>query len=134
MVEEATEERKEPRKDSFYPGKDDAYSALPIGFSSCSNALHPCLSPLFHSHITIDGREALGCSPSLFLAHYPQLYPGFAKNGCPLFISKPGLIDIDAIECITSVDGILKFHWHVMCHDFAGRLKKAKEADKNFTR
>jgi len=81
-----------------------------------------------------DGRAALGCAPSLFLANYPQLYPGFAKNGCPFFISKPGVIDIDAIECITTVEGIIRFHWHIMFHDFAKRLRKAKESDPNFTR
>lgn len=81
-----------------------------------------------------DGRAALGCSPSLYLAQYPQLYSGFAKNGCPVFISKPGVIDIDAIECITSVEGILNYHWHIMCHDYADRLRKAKAANSDFSK
>ncbi len=45
-----------------------------------------------------------------------------------------GLIDINAIECITSVEGIVNFHWHIMCHDFADRLRKAKAANPNFSR
>mmetsp|Transcript_11201 Transcript_11201/g.16380 ORF Transcript_11201/g.16380 Transcript_11201/m.16380 type:complete len:470 (-) Transcript_11201:251-1660(-) len=81
-----------------------------------------------------DPKAALGSDPSIFMTLYPQLYSGKAKNGCPLFISKPGVLNVDAVECITSIDGILKYHWYVMMHDYAGRLRAEKEADKNFTR
>lgn len=75
---------------------------------------------------------ALGCEASLFYSLYPQLYTGQAKNGAPLFISKPGVLHVDGMECITTLDGIIKFHWHVMIHDFAQKLQKRKEADVHF--
>jgi hypothetical protein len=82
-----------------------------------------------------DAVSALGCDPSLFYAQYPQLYSGFAKNGVPLFISKPGILNVDGMECITTLDGIIKFHWHIMMHDFANRLRAQKQKDpENFKR
>ncbi|KAL7427888.1 hypothetical protein ACHAXH_001687, partial [Discostella pseudostelligera] len=79
-----------------------------------------------------DPIQALGCEPSVFMAQYPQLYHGHAKNGCPVFISKPGVLNTDGMECITTLDGILKFHWHVMMHDYKKRLLKHKEAHPDF--
>jgi hypothetical protein len=78
--------------------------------------------------------EALGCSAALFYSLYPQLYTGKAKCGAPLFISKPGILNVDGMECITTLDGIVKFHWHVMIHDFAERLREMKRQDPNFKR
>ena len=79
--------------------------------------------------------DALGCEASLFYANYPQLYSGYAKNGVPLFISKPGILSTDGMEVITTLDGIVKFHWHVMMHDFANRLRSQKAKDpENFKR
>ena len=79
-----------------------------------------------------DPVSALGCGPSLYMHMYPQLYHGKAKNGCPVFISKPGVLNSDGMECITSLDGILKFHWHVMLHDFKNRLIRHKEQHPDF--
>lgn len=76
--------------------------------------------------------DALGCEARLFFAQYPQLYTGFAKNGAILFISKPGILNVDGMECITSLDGILKFHWHIMMHDFAQRLRAQKAKNPDF--
>lgn len=76
-----------------------------------------------------DPVDALGVDSSLFFAQYPQLYTGYSKKGVPVFISKPGILNVDGMECITTLDGIIKFHWHVMMHDFANRLRKQKEAD-----
>jgi len=76
--------------------------------------------------------DALGVEASLFFAQYPQVYTGFAKNGAPIFISKPGILNVDGMECITTLDGIIKFHWYVMMHDFAQRLRKQKAKDPNF--
>jgi len=74
----------------------------------------------------------LGCEVGAFMAQYPQLYHGFAKNGCPVFISKPGVLNTDGMECITTLDGILKFHWHVMMHDYKKRLLEHKEKHPGF--
>lgn len=79
-----------------------------------------------------DPTLALGCDPSVFMTLYPQLYHGYAKNGCPVFISKPGVLNVDGMECITTLDGILKFHWHVMMHDYKTRLLKHKESNPDF--
>lgn len=77
--------------------------------------------------------DALGVDKSLFFAQYPQIYSGFTKRGVPVFFSKPGVLNVDGMECITTLDGILKFHWHIMMHDFAERLRKQKANDpENF--
>lgn len=81
-----------------------------------------------------DPVEALYVDASLYFDQYPQLYSGVAKNGAPLFISKPGTLNVDGVECLTTLDGILKFHWYVMMHDFAQRLRDQKKKDPNFKR
>lgn len=81
-----------------------------------------------------DPKMSLGCDMSVYFAQYPQLYSGIAKNGCPIFISKPGVLNVEAVECITTLEGIVKFHWFVMMHDFASRLRAQKKADDNFKR
>jgi hypothetical protein len=77
---------------------------------------------------------ALGCDTSHYLSQYPQLYSGFAKNGAPLFISKPGVLNTDAIECVTTIANILKFHWHSQMHDFGNRTRDYKGKNPNFKR
>eukprot|EP00551_Chaetoceros_affinis_P005848 CAMPEP_0203683444 /NCGR_PEP_ID=MMETSP0090-20130426/47525_1 /ASSEMBLY_ACC=CAM_ASM_001088 /TAXON_ID=426623 /ORGANISM="Chaetoceros affinis, Strain CCMP159" /LENGTH=511 /DNA_ID=CAMNT_0050552591 /DNA_START=261 /DNA_END=1797 /DNA_ORIENTATION=+ len=77
---------------------------------------------------------ALGCPPQVFIAQYPQLYSGFSKLGCPVFYSKPGMLEIDGVECITTLEGILKFHWHVMQHDYKQRLLEFKRDNPSFKR
>jgi len=78
--------------------------------------------------------DALGCDSHLYLAQYPQLYTGASKNGFPIFISKPGALQVDGIECLTTIDGILKYHWHVMMHDYSTRLLNYKKANPDFKR
>ena len=81
-----------------------------------------------------DPKSALGCDMSVYFAQYPQVYSGRAKNGCPVFISRPGVLNVDAVECLTTLQGIVKFHWHIMMHDFGGRLRAQKAKDPHFTR
>jgi len=78
--------------------------------------------------------DALGVDPSIFVSQYPQLYAGFSKSGCPVFYSKPGLLNIDGVECITTLDGILKFHWHVMQHEYKQILLQFKKENPSFER
>ena len=78
--------------------------------------------------------EALGCPPEIFVNQYPQLYSGFSKMGCPVYYSKPGQLEIDGVECITTLDGILKYHWHVMQHDYKRRLLEFKKQNPSFKR
>jgi len=56
------------------------------------------------------------------------------KNGCPIFISKPGVLNIDAIECVTSLDAIINYHWHVMQHDYLKRLLAYRSKNSDFVR
>eukprot|EP00543_Licmophora_paradoxa_P008838 CAMPEP_0202458932 /NCGR_PEP_ID=MMETSP1360-20130828/28685_1 /ASSEMBLY_ACC=CAM_ASM_000848 /TAXON_ID=515479 /ORGANISM="Licmophora paradoxa, Strain CCMP2313" /LENGTH=421 /DNA_ID=CAMNT_0049079693 /DNA_START=44 /DNA_END=1309 /DNA_ORIENTATION=- len=79
-----------------------------------------------------DPSGALGCDMALYFAQFPQLYSGVAKNGAPLFISKPGVLNTDAVECITTLDGILKLHWYIMIHDFGDRLRAQKKLKDDF--
>ena len=78
--------------------------------------------------------EALGVDPAIFISQYPQLYAGFSKTGCPVFYSKPGRLNIDGVECIATLQGILKFHWHVMQHDYKKRLLQFKKENPSFAR
>ena len=81
-----------------------------------------------------DPEAALGCPPQVFVAQYPQLYSGFSKDGCPVFYSKPGQMDIDGVQCITTLEGILKYHWHIMQHDYRNRLLDFKKSNPSFKR
>ena len=74
-----------------------------------------------------DADAALGSPVSTYIELYPQFYHGHAKNGCPLYISKPGLINYNAMECVATLEGLVKFHWNVMHHDFRKRLVEMKE-------
>jgi hypothetical protein len=78
--------------------------------------------------------DALGCDARLFFANYPQLYHGVSNNGVVVFFSKPGILSVDGMECITTLEGILRFHWHIMMHDFSRRLRDLKAKDPNFKR
>lgn len=82
----------------------------------------------------IDPAAALGCPEAVYNAQYPQLYSGFAKNGSPIFFSKVGVVNINAIECITTVPNIVKYHWYVQIHDFGKRLRENKKTIPNFNR
>lgn len=73
-----------------------------------------------------DPDAALGAPVSTYIELYPQFYNGHAKNGAPLYISKPGVININSMECVTTLEGILNYHWNVMHHDFGNRLKERK--------
>mmetsp|Transcript_4012 Transcript_4012/g.5822 ORF Transcript_4012/g.5822 Transcript_4012/m.5822 type:complete len:580 (+) Transcript_4012:87-1826(+) len=73
---------------------------------------------------------ALGCDASLYMQQYPQVYYGHAKNGCPIFYSKPAMIDINAIESLTSLQGIVNFHWNDMMHKFVQKLKNQYTTSK----
>ena len=82
----------------------------------------------------IDPAKALGCPEAVYNAQYPQVYSGYAKSGCPVFFSKIGVVNIDAITCITSVPDITKYHWYIQIHDFGKRLRENKKKNPEFTR
>jgi len=74
-----------------------------------------------------DEDAALRAPVTTYSELYPQFYHGHAKNGCPLFISQPGKINYHAIESVTTLDGIINFHWNAMHHDFRKRLVDRKK-------
>ena len=81
-----------------------------------------------------DAKEALGVEPSVYINQYPQLYTGHAKIGCPLFISKPGVLNAEGLACITTSENLMRYHWHSQVHGFGAKLKERKESDPNFKR
>ena len=81
-----------------------------------------------------DAKKALGVEPSVYISQYPQLYCGHCKGGYPLFISKPGVLNVSGLECITTMDGVLRYHWHAMIHQFGENLRARKMSDPNFNR
>jgi len=81
-----------------------------------------------------DPEKTLGVDPAIFISQYPQLYSGFSKTGCPVFYSKPGQLEIDGIECITTHEAILDYHWYVMQHDYRNRLSGFKKSNPDFKR
>jgi len=81
-----------------------------------------------------DPKEALGCDMALYMAQYPQVYTGHSKNGIPLFFSKPAKINMDALDIITTLEGIVKFHWFYQMHDFGNLLRDQKQNREGFNR
>lgn len=79
-----------------------------------------------------DPKEALGCDMALYMAQFPQVYSGYAKNGVPLFFSKPAKMNVDALDAVTTLMGIIKFHWFYMMHDFGDRLRHQKVDREGF--
>jgi hypothetical protein len=63
-----------------------------------------------------DASEALGIPPSVYVSMFPQVYCGFAKNGCPVFVSRPAVINVDEMNTCLSLDNIVRFHWSEMEH------------------
>jgi len=81
-----------------------------------------------------DPSNAIGCDLSHYITQYPQLYSGFGKNGVPVFISKPGVLNTDAVECVTTIDNVVHFHWYGQMHDFGDRLRGYKQKNPEFKR
>ena len=51
---------------------------------------------------------------SVYRTLYPQSFYGYTARGYPIFISQVGNIDIAGIECVTSLRGIIAYHWYDM--------------------
>ena len=82
-----------------------------------------------------DGHAALGVEPSVYHAQYPQMYYGYAAGGHPLFISRVGRLNAEGVSCVTTMDGILHYHWHDMMHSYVKRLdRQRRKSDGSFKR
>ncbi len=93
-----------------------------------------CVSEPKKAEFYPDPKKALGCEAAIYQAQYPQVYSGFGKNGCPVFFSKVGVLNIEAVECITTVKNIVKYHWYVMMRDYVQRLQAYKKENPSFKR
>mmetsp|Transcript_23769 Transcript_23769/g.35961 ORF Transcript_23769/g.35961 Transcript_23769/m.35961 type:complete len:434 (+) Transcript_23769:175-1476(+) len=93
-----------------------------------------CRAEAKKNEFYLDPKLALGCDMALYMAQFPQVYSGYDKNGIPLFFSKPAKMNIDAVEAITTLQGIIKFHWHYMMIDFGERLRAQKADVEGFHR
>jgi len=82
-----------------------------------------------------DPEEALSVESSLYIKQYPQIYFGHAKNGCPVFISQPGRLNIDGVSSLTNIPNIINFHWYAMMHEYVHHLDAMrKTSNGNFKR
>ena len=81
-----------------------------------------------------DPKIALGVDEAVFKSLYPQVFCGRAKNNCPLFIMKPGAVDINALECVTTIDSMIKYQFHCMVHGDGDEYREAQKIDPNFNR
>ena len=81
-----------------------------------------------------DGHLALGVEPSVYHTQYPQMYYGYARGGHPLFISKVGQLNAEGIACITTMKGILNYHWHDMMHSYIRQLERQRLTNSQFKR
>mmetsp|Transcript_14545 Transcript_14545/g.29413 ORF Transcript_14545/g.29413 Transcript_14545/m.29413 type:complete len:586 (-) Transcript_14545:1168-2925(-) len=81
-----------------------------------------------------DGHVALGVEPSVYHTQYPQCYYSFAKGGYPLFFSKVGMLNAEGLSCVTTMRGILNYHWHDMMHGYTAQLERRRRTDPTFKR
>ena len=71
--------------------------------------------------------EALSVETSLYIKQYPQFYFGHAKNGCPVFISQPGRLNLEGITNLTCIPNIIKYHWYAMMHEYVHQLDSMRK-------
>jgi hypothetical protein len=81
-----------------------------------------------------DSTEALGVEPTVYFSLYPELFVGFSKRGCPLYITRAGECDLRKIMSVTTEAKIINFHWHCMKLAFGGRLAGKRRIDPNVHR
>ncbi len=77
---------------------------------------------------------ALGVEEGIFKSQHPQVFAGFAKNSCPLFVSKPGMISMTGLNCITTVENLHKYQWHAMIYCAGAEYRLRQSVDPNFKR
>jgi len=80
--------------------------------------------------------EALGVEESFFNKQVPEMYySSRARSGQPIFIAKLGAMNPDAFTCVTTLNGFVAYHWHVMMHRFTEVMKDCtKNANGDFKR
>mmetsp|Transcript_2828 Transcript_2828/g.6303 ORF Transcript_2828/g.6303 Transcript_2828/m.6303 type:complete len:545 (+) Transcript_2828:139-1773(+) len=81
-----------------------------------------------------DFEKEYGCPVSVFMALYPVVVSGLAKNGATLFYFKPGNMDMNGLECVCNVADLLPMMWDLMHKKGAdAMLREAKRHDPETT-
>uniref|UniRef100_A0A7S3Q6Q1 CRAL-TRIO domain-containing protein n=1 Tax=Chaetoceros debilis TaxID=122233 RepID=A0A7S3Q6Q1_9STRA len=70
--------------------------------------------------------KALCVERSLYIKNFPQVYYGHAKNGCPVYISQPGLFNAEKIMTLTNVSSIINYHWYAQMYEFSKKLDEMR--------
>jgi hypothetical protein len=77
-----------------------------------------------------DASDAIGGAPeSALLSQFPLILGKIARNGCPIVYFSTRQINIDGMECVTSLDDIRNYMWHFTVHKFKNLISVAKAAD-----
>jgi len=75
-----------------------------------------CRSRRLEDHVSEcirDGAEkCLGCPVEVYKTFYPEYYIGFDKHRRVLMIQQAGRLNTTALDCLTSHDRILRYHWY----------------------
>jgi len=86
-----------------------------------------------HNFYPDPAKDALGVHPSIYIDHYPQFNHGRAKNGSPIFVSKPGALNFPALACITTPQGIIRYHWWLQIRDLGQQFLQSYQQSTSTT-
>ena len=91
-------------------------------------------APIHHNFYP-SAKEALGVEEDIYKSQYPQLFSGkTTKDGKVLFFSKPGRVNINGLELVSTPAGVNKYQWSVMHHSFASVLRETAKKGSSFVR
>jgi len=81
-----------------------------------------------------DFEAIYGCPASVFMALYPVVVSGIAKNGATMFYFKPGNMDINGLESVCNVVDLLPMLWDLLhSKGTDSMLREAKSHDPTTT-
>jgi len=110
LVEKAEKFSKHARQYDYYVSPQQALSTCPS-----TDTMTPISPPPTNYHI----------EQSIFRQQTPQIYYGHAKNGCPVFIGKPGMTNVPALSCITTQQGMIQYHWNEIIQTFSQHCQQS---------
>jgi hypothetical protein len=61
--------------------------------------------------IAMGAERATGCNLILIKAFYPHAAYGFDRFNRPVFYERTGIVNATALATITTMDGLIKYHW-----------------------
>lgn len=77
---------------------------------------------------------ALGAPMVLFLQNYPNLYYGYAKNGCPVNYWLVGEMRVEGLLSLVPIDLSECYWWHTFMYTFRNKMTHAKGRNPDFVR